>query len=34
MVQIIINCGAGIPVEVEVENNITALLQTLRINPE
>ena len=34
LVQIVINCGAGIPVEAEVESNITALLQTLRINPE
>lgn len=34
IMQIIIDCGASVPVEPEVESNIVSMLQTLRINPE
>lgn len=34
LVQIFMNCGAGSPVEADVEANIIAMMQTLRINPE
>lgn len=34
LTQIMISCGATAPVDAEVEANITALMQTLRIHPE
>lgn len=33
-VQVLINCGANSPVEAEVDSNIVALLQTLRMHPD